>query len=224
MGKHPAESPRMRRPVRGVLCALLPLSWQRRRITQATEMILSNIGLYASVRALSVDEGRRLVMELLSPVALPADVLDSIRRYLARKLHSLLGLRLRHDQLYLVSLPQGDAPVPPPEPSTGALRRAVNSLPLWAPSKVALTPAAPARMAASNDSTVPASRLDASDAPPQRLAARFELDDDPRWAAASMVVQEFSASQIGTGFAATQPVDRAGDLSPEVSRRESPTS
>lgn len=218
MGRRHVETGRIQHPARGVLSALLPLSWQRRRITQATEMILSNIGLYASVRAVSVDGGKRLVMELRSPVAIPADVLESTRRYVARKLHPALGLRLRPEQLYLVSLPHEDHPSAPGEPSTGALRRIVNSLPAWASVRRVQPTHDPAdSVMAANDSMLPASRLDAAGTRPPPA---FEPAEDPRWAAAGVLVQEFSPSEIGTGFAKTEPVDCSAQDLPAFCRAE----
>lgn len=190
--------------------AVLPLSLQRRRIRQATELILSNVNLYASVSGLHLaDSGRRMVMELRAPVALPAATADALRRYLARKLHQTIGLRLDPERLYLVSLPPRDV-ASRDTPSSPSLRRQIKELPQWPDTAVGAP--APGSVAA-NDSALRSRALrppalvargavrDAGDSPPPA----FELPDDPRWTADAVQVQELSATDVANGFAATQP-------------------
>ena len=69
-------------------------------------------------------------MELRAPVALPAATADALRRYLARKLHQTIGLRLDPERLYLVSLPPRDV-ASRDTPSSPSLRRQIKELPQW---------------------------------------------------------------------------------------------
>lgn len=116
-----------------VIGMVVPLSFHRRRITQAAEVILSNVDLYASVTTRVV--GTRLLMELRSPIVVPPQVLEGLRLYLARKLQAVLGLKLAPAQIYLVSLPPADDP-DRLAPTTRALKRMVQFLPQWSSSEM----------------------------------------------------------------------------------------
>jgi hypothetical protein len=202
------------------LSKVLPWSWQRRGISRAAEMILSNVNMYATVTTYLVDGPgpQRLLMELRSPVAVPADALEQLHVYVARKLEQLLGLRVQSHRIYLVSLPPVDAR-PIGEVDGMALARTMQMLPMW--------PAQ--RMPAANDAKVSAQTTAASgpgpaasSASPPRTAApageranppgrrsQFDLPEDPRFAMVHGIeVEEVTHSQFHQhdgGFERTQP-------------------
>ncbi|MEJ8837566.1 hypothetical protein [Ramlibacter sp. AN1133] len=197
---------------------LLPLSLQRRRITHAVELALTDVDLYVTVSHLHLSTfGRQLTMELRAPVAVPPTMLEAIRGYIAQRLQELLGLQLQPQQIYLVSLPPHNVQAAAP-PSTGALRRAVQLLQPWAPRT------APSAPPAANDSRLdrpvgapvvarrPIEPSTFHETVPVAAQARqveaVDLnDEDPRWASRNVEVQEFSPSDIAAAFAATVPAE-----------------
>lgn len=185
-----------------------------RRIDKAVETILSNIELFASVRTMAVaGPGKRLLMELRAPVALSALTLAQLRGYIARKLEAVLGLRLRAEQVFLVSLPSAGAPTPA-EPGSVELARTVQGLPLWS-SVVAPGAVAPPTAPAANDPTLGAPAADAARLrpvpanAPKPAADKDFFASDPRYMGlhqGGLEVAEFTASQISEHFQATQPL------------------
>jgi hypothetical protein len=152
---------------------VLPLEWQLRRISQTAEMLLTHVNLYAAVSAARVHGRKRVLLELRSPVAVSAQVLEQLRLYLARKLNAVLGLTLEPQQLLLVSLPPADAS-PQQAPTSSALEREIPQLPLWsARGRQAHAPAAQPRDAA-QAVAVPAA---ANDTPAPRASPPILLDD-----------------------------------------------
>lgn len=118
-------------PYRRILSRLLPLSWQRRRIARAVEVILSNIELFAHVEVRML-AGRGVLMQLHATVQLSAEAQEQTRRYIARKLNAFMGISLAADEIYVVSMP----PKPPqyeglPAVDSNQLARMILMAPPW---------------------------------------------------------------------------------------------